>query len=156
MRPGLLAILALLFAAPVAAQTPAHQPQDATILRAQAEAHYRNGLAHGERGRFAEAAQELTRAVALNPTHLEAHYYLGGAYAELGRFDQAAAAYQRVLALKPDDVDALYDLGRLYLERKQYPLAWRHARELQRLDPALARELLTTLQRVSAPPPSDR
>ncbi len=154
MYPGLLLVIALFFALPVEAQTPIHSSKEPARVTTPADAHYRNGLAYGERGRFTEAAQELARAVALNPNHLEAHFYLGSAYAELGRFDQAAAAYRRVLALQPNDVDAHYDLARLYLERKQYPLAWRHARALQRLDPALAQELLTALRRVSTAPPS--
>ena len=144
MHPALLLVMVLFFTGPVEAQTPTNFPQ--------ADGHYRKGLAYGEQGHFAQAVDELARAVALNPNHLEAHYYLGGAYAELGRFDQAIAAYQRVLALQPDDLDAHYDLSRLYLQRKQYDLAWQHARAVERRDPALGRELFTALQRVWAPP----
>ena len=126
---------------PVIAQAP---NQEAML-------HYRNGVAHGEAGRFTEAVRELNRAVALNPGNFEAYYYLGSAYAELERFDQAITAYERVLALQPDDLDTHYDLSRIYLHRRQYDAARRHARAVERLDPALARDLFSSLQRVSTP-----
>jgi Flp pilus assembly protein TadD len=135
-------IIILAWSLPVAAQA---QSNHAAAL------HFRNGLAHGEAGRFTEAVRELSRAVALNPGNLEAHYYLGSAYAELGRFDQAIAAYERVLALQPDDLDAHYDLGRIYLQRRQTDAARRHLRAVERLDPALARALRATLQPIALP-----
>jgi tetratricopeptide (TPR) repeat protein len=152
---NMLFIMILAWSFPVAAQAPhqalperANQPSAASQ---EAALHYRNGIAHGEAGRFTEAVRELNRAVALNPGNFEAHYYLGSAYAELGRFDQAIAAYERVLSLRPDDLDTHYALGRIYLHRRQYDAARRHARAVERLDPALARELLSTLQPISLP-----
>jgi tetratricopeptide (TPR) repeat protein len=116
----------------------------------QADRHFRNGLAYGEQGRFADAARELAASVALDPTDADAHVSLAEAEAELGQFDAAVAALERALALSPKHLDAHYDLARIYLERKQFDLAWRHARVIQGLNPAMANTLIGTLERASA------
>jgi tetratricopeptide (TPR) repeat protein len=58
---------------------------------------------------FAGAAQEATRAIALDPTEAHAYGVLGDAYLEVGQYAQAQAAFQKMLALTGD----LYAYSRL-------------------------------------------
>ncbi|MBI3620858.1 MAG: tetratricopeptide repeat protein [Nitrospirae bacterium] len=156
---GLLWLLVAAAAGPASAQPPeapdpaasSHVTAGMIQARLQADRHYRNGLAYGEQGRFADAVRELAAAVALDPTDADAHVSLAEAEAELGHFDAAVASLQRALALSPRHLDAHDDLARIYLERKQFDLAWRHARVIQGLNPAMANTLIGTLERVSAP-----
>jgi len=152
---GLAALLTIMTAAWAAGQSFPASSDRAVIIaapdRLQADRHYRSGLAYGAQGRFAEAARELSAAVALNPADVDAQVSLAEADAELGRFDDAVAALQRALTLAPNHVDAHYDLSRIYLERRQLDLAWQHARAVERLNPAIAGTLIGPLERVSAP-----
>ncbi len=61
-----------------------------------------NNLAQGlqDEGRFAEAAQQYSRAVALNPEWAEGHSNLANALAHTGKTDEAVAEFDRALALK--------------------------------------------------------
>jgi len=152
---GTVLLFAAATAGPVTAQPPAAISEQTAVRivqdKLQADRHYRNGLAYGEQGRFTDAARELSAAVALDPTDADAHVSLAEADAELGRFDEAVTALQRALALSPNHLDAHYDLSRIYLQRGQFDQAWRHARTVQRLNPAMANTLIGQLRRVAAP-----
>jgi len=89
--------------------------------------------------------------VSLDPTDPDAYVSLAEAEAELGRFAAAIEALNRALALAPNHLDAHYDLSRIYLERRQFDLAWRHARAVQELNPAMANALIGRLEQVSDP-----
>jgi tetratricopeptide (TPR) repeat protein len=70
-------------------------------------------------GRWADAANALQRASALNPTNASIARNLGAALANLGRFEEAVAACKTSVALEPDNIrgrlsyaNLLIDLGR--------------------------------------------
>jgi tetratricopeptide (TPR) repeat protein len=58
---------------------------------------------------FAGAAQEVTKAIELDPTDGHAYGVLGDAHLEVGQYDQSQEAFQRMLDLKRD----LYAYSRL-------------------------------------------
>jgi tetratricopeptide (TPR) repeat protein len=63
-----------------------------------------NGTDLFNEGKYAEAAAELKRAAALEPTWFRAQFRLGMAYEAAGNYRDAAAAYAKAVALKPEPV----------------------------------------------------
>jgi protein involved in polysaccharide export with SLBB domain len=87
---------------------------------AEARRLYKEGVKHGEAGRFNEAAAYFERAINLNPDYADAYLSLGHAYSDLHQWDRAIESLQRGLALKPKDKDGTDRLAhaRLMLERE--------------------------------------
>jgi adenylate cyclase len=83
---------------------------------------------------FADAEQQLQRAVALSPNYAEAHYVLGTALPLVGRLGDAIAAIQRALALDP--LSAAYSewLARFLLYSKDYEGAIAQAHKTLEVD----------------------
>ncbi|MBS0519737.1 MAG: tetratricopeptide repeat protein [Proteobacteria bacterium] len=74
-----------------------------------------SGLIHYQRGAHADAADWISRAIAVDPNVPEAHSNLGLALQELRRYDEALAAHQRSLELKPGAPEALNNRGNVLL-----------------------------------------
>lgn len=72
------------------------------------------GLLHLQRGRLAEALDQLERAAQLAPQSAEAHFHLGSALAQSGQLEDAIDALTRAVGLKPDLGAAHYNLGSAY------------------------------------------
>ncbi len=78
------------------AQATGHEPPaEAMVLFESAREHYRNG-------RYPEAAEELERALVLDPSAPTLLYNLGRVYELMGEYDRAIATYERLLAVTPD------------------------------------------------------
>jgi tetratricopeptide (TPR) repeat protein len=60
-----------------------------------AQAYYQRALARELSGQRAQAIQDYTEAVRLQPDNAAWHHYLGRACAQLGQWDKAAAAYAK-------------------------------------------------------------
>lgn len=74
----------------------AHEPpSEAVTLFESAREHYRNG-------RYPEAAEELERALMLDPSTPTLLYNLGRVYELMGEYDRAISAYERLLVVTPD------------------------------------------------------
>lgn len=71
-------------------------------------------------GKYAEAAAELKRAAALEPTWFRAQYRLGMAHEAAGNYKDAAAAYAKAVALKPEPI---FDGSEEVLTYARYNLA---------------------------------
>jgi predicted O-linked N-acetylglucosamine transferase (SPINDLY family) len=71
-------------------------------------------------GRRREAAELLSRAIALQPNDPDHHKTLGLCLAAQGRFDEAAEAMRRAVALQPGDLGLLKRFGRLLQDAKRY------------------------------------
>lgn len=67
-------------------------------------------------GRFEEAIQDYTRAVALNPRHCRAFYNRAFSYDRLQQFEAAIADYSRALEIEPTNATAFHNRASL-LER---------------------------------------
>ncbi len=77
------------------------------------------GVLNAQRGRLAEAARLIERAIALNPVESMFHNNLGNVCAEAGRFDEAQNHYLHALELDGQRMDALNNLGVLLSHRGQ-------------------------------------
>jgi tetratricopeptide (TPR) repeat protein len=92
------------FAAATLALTLA--PDDPALLLDRA-------LALGAMGRYAEAAEDLDRAVEFDPYRAEAWALRGAAKRQLGQPEDAERDVARALSLAPDNTDALLERGAL-------------------------------------------
>ena len=88
-------------------------------------------------GRYAEAAQHLKAAVALDPDFARAHHNLGNALQALGHIAQAILHYEEALQHKPDFADAHNNLGSTLHALGRSREAAEHCREALRLSPGL-------------------
>ena len=70
-------------------------------------------LASGSAGRYAEALEDLDRAVASDPHRAEAWVLRGAAKRQLGRAEEAERDVARALSLAPDNAEALLERGAL-------------------------------------------
>jgi predicted O-linked N-acetylglucosamine transferase (SPINDLY family) len=96
---------------------------------AQQPAHFHalhfTGLVHYQRGAYADAADWIGRAIAVDPAVAEAHSNLGLVLQELHRYDEALASHQRALTLDPGAAESLNNRGNtlMALNRPQEALA---------------------------------
>jgi Tfp pilus assembly protein PilF len=77
------------------------------------------GLANLRQGAYAQAVEDLTRAVTDNPLDYKAYHYRGTARVMLGAVDDALADYGRCIELKPDFVPAFINRGVALVGRGQ-------------------------------------
>jgi Flp pilus assembly protein TadD len=70
-------------------------------------------LALGATGRYAEALEDLDRAVALDPSRADAWVLRGAAKRQLGRTAEAERDVAHALSLAPDNAEALVERGAL-------------------------------------------
>ena len=86
-------------------------------------AHYYQGIAYFELGKFKEAASEFEEAVRLEPLDYSSRYRLGTTYYHLGRdfcdgglFCQAAEYFEEVIKVDPYFADPYNYLSEIYIE----------------------------------------
>lgn len=76
--------------------------------------HYDLASIELERGRFAEAREQLLEALKINGTDADAWRMLGSAEEQSGELGAAVSAYRRAVRLVPDYIDVYRDLERVY------------------------------------------
>ena len=90
----------------------------------RADAHLRLGLLLNREERYAAAALELEKAIAINPKVAQAHLYLGGALLNLKKMAEAEVALQKAYELGGSSVaGAQFYLGQLYYLQQKYELS---------------------------------
>lgn len=113
-------------------------------LRAGERLYLMRGKTAYDRGRYAEAAEELRRALSANPASVEARINLAAALTQLG--DRAAAVSQlrEAVRLAPDNPTARFNLGSLLAAEGPSPEAAEQLAAAVKLRPgdAEARRLL--------------
>lgn len=112
-----------------------------------ADAHSNLGAVYARRGRYQEAVDAFRQATRLKPDFVEAQANLAVAYFMLERWPEAIGAYQQAIRLKPNAAGLHYDLGMAYLAIGDRASARKEYEVLQALDPQLAGQLVTELQR---------
>lgn len=85
--------------------------------------------------RLAEATDEATAAVGLEPDDPFPHYALAICYLERGRFQEAEAAIAETLRLDPHDADAFSVLARSYLGQSNFKRSLESAESGLAIDP---------------------
>ncbi len=90
----------------------------------RADAHLSLGFLLNREERYAAAATELEKSIAINPKVAIAHMYLGGALLNLKKMAEAEAALRKAYELGGSGVaGAQLLLGQLYYQQKKYELA---------------------------------
>ena len=130
-----------------------------TIQRLNADQHYRELLATGERalqnGRSHEAIEAFTAAIGVRATSMVAYFRRGEAYAAAGQDDRALRDLHEARRLTPDAAEPLEALGRL-AESRGNPgeaAAW-YAQAVDRLklpEPRLLYALAVARYRAGSP-----
>jgi Tfp pilus assembly protein PilF len=101
-------------------------------------AHNNLGLALAERSAFAEAINELRRAVEIDPAFVEAHTNLGNFLAQRGSPEDAISHLQQALAIDPTFANAHNTLGNVFANRGETDKALEHFREALQTNPKSA------------------
>ena len=87
-----------------------------------------------------------------DPNNSRAHFALGTLYHFQGRADAALGCFLKAIALDSKYAAPHINLGRIYAVQGSYELAWRHAREAERLgDPSLVEQLTRYSNRGTGP-----
>jgi adenylate cyclase len=90
--------------------------------------------AHPDRFWHERAAQELNRAIALNPNSADAHHMLGMIYLHVGLFDRAIAELQKTLLIDPIASNARRRIALIHAYRGEYDEAREIIREVPERD----------------------
>jgi Flp pilus assembly protein TadD len=98
----------------------------------------RRAEALGARGRYAEAAAEYQKALAVQPQDAGVHNKLGICYQYLQNGDMAQREYERALELRPSYAEAWNNLGTLEHSRRRFKQAERAYKKAIALKPSLA------------------
>jgi TonB family protein len=88
-------------------------------------AYFNKGMASLASGKYKDAVESLTQAVALNPLDAIAYAKLGLAYSALGEHKPAITAFKQAIKLNRAfvDADSYFRLGSAYLELSDYASA---------------------------------
>ena len=93
------------------------------------------GLAQLGLGKYADAATEFQKQLAVNPTDDTANNLLGVALYDQKKYEDAAAAFEKQIALKPLDPNAYAYLGAVYIDQKRFDAALAELEKAVVLDP---------------------
>lgn len=85
-----------------------------------AKLHYMLGAEHAQIGLYDRAAEEMAKAVALDPALHTAHFQLGLLHITSGRVPQADAAWKALDALGEENPLYLFKTGLLHLVRDEF------------------------------------
>lgn len=110
------------------------QAAEAARLQPSAAAWYAAGRASLAQRRYADAAEDFQRALALDPAHAGAAGNLGVALHRAGRVKEARAAFEDACRLSPDSAELRYGLGSLLDAIGELSGAERELEEAVRLD----------------------
>jgi uncharacterized protein (TIGR03032 family) len=95
-----------------------------------------SGLKSQEQGRFGDAVEKLSRAVAARPRSAHLHNHLGNAWQDFGRQDQAEACYRAALTVEENFAPAHQNLGYLLINFGRLDEGLAHLERAQQLQPA--------------------
>ncbi|MGB3049768.1 MAG: tetratricopeptide repeat protein [Polyangiales bacterium] len=95
------------------------------------------GVELAQMKRFAEAAQSLEKAAALDPTNHQAYFNLAIVQIELRSFSAAREALERAIVAKPDAAGYHEKLGSVLIELKDWKGAQTALKKSLELDPTL-------------------
>jgi tetratricopeptide (TPR) repeat protein len=87
--------------------------------RTEAKLHYNRGTLFADRGDLEKAAEELRRALRVDPRFADAGYNLGVVLLMAGESARAVTIFEQVASVKPSDPSILYGLGKAYLDEER-------------------------------------
>lgn len=108
------------------------------------------GASYGFLGRVDDKIGACKKAIALEPSNAEAYGNLGSALGKSGRYKESAEVLKEAVRLKPAFADAHFTLGLAYISLGDGNLAIKQSQALDRLDPALAKQLRDMVEALGA------
>ena len=88
-----------------------------------AEAYFKRGNAHMEKGRYEQAISNYTKALEVNPRDADAYGSRGNTYARKGQYEQAISDHTKALEIDPRDAKAYFNRGNTYGREGRYDQA---------------------------------
>jgi len=88
-----------------------------------AEWHFDEGNKLVEKGRYDEAIEECTKAIALDPNLVKAYCWRAVAYYQKAQYDSALADYNEAIELDPNLAEAYINRAAVYCAKMQCDLA---------------------------------
>ena len=88
-----------------------------------------------EIGAYAEAIDELTKALAIDPNFISAYYRMGSVFEEWDKRPEAITAYKKSLELDPKHTHARMGLATLYTKQVKNELAIEEYKKVAQLKP---------------------
>ena len=85
--------------------------------------YYNRGSAYALSGNYAQAVNDLNKAIELDPGYAEAYTNRGIVYDKKGEYDRAIAEFSRAIALNPSDPVKYNNRGIVYNEKGEYDRA---------------------------------
>ena len=110
------------------------QRSNAPYPTLDAKEYLRRGIEAEQRGQNAEAIQDLTKSIELNPELAEAYYTRGLAFSNQDEYEHAIQDYTKAIELNPEFAEACYFRGSAYSIQGEYERAiedWTKAIELK-------------------------
>jgi tetratricopeptide (TPR) repeat protein len=107
-------------------------------INAKAAETWNRGIAHSEKGEYAQAIPHFDEAIRLVPTVAQAYYNRGHAYSNLGKHDLALADYSEAIRLNPKDALAHFGRAFNYFNKNELDKAIADYTAAIRLDPKMA------------------
>jgi len=92
----------------------------------KAEAEYKKGMAHLEKGRYEKGRQAFQAAVAAYPSYSAAYAGLGTSLLQLRRREEALQAFGRAVKLNDRSYDAQLSIGLILNDQKRFGEAYPH------------------------------
>jgi len=98
-------------------------PERLPVITDEALAYFNKGEDLFMKGKYDDAINELSRALAVNGNLVEGYFIRGNAYYRKGNYDLAIEDYNAVLRINPDIQETLYNRGNSYLNKGNYDRA---------------------------------
>ena len=95
----------------------------AQIPEIRADAYLNRGIAQEDLNNLADAIEDYTQAIKLNPEYRALYHYRGLAYDRDGKSDLAIADFSEAIRLDPTDTEALLYRGLAYAAQSDYDKA---------------------------------
>ncbi len=94
-----------------------------------------SGMISSGTGEYAEAVNNFSRALSINPTDADAYRGLAKAYEAQGLLNEAEITYQKAIELKPGNWAGYNALGVFYFRNNRYPEAEEQFKKVTALTP---------------------
>jgi serine/threonine protein kinase len=108
------------------------------VPRNSSERWLEEGSALQEAGRYEEAIEAYSRAIALDPQNAYAYSVRGDAYSDLEQYRRAIKDYGRAIALDPQNAETYNDRGLAYASLNQHELAIENYNRAITINPQVA------------------